>query len=452
MSEEIKLSPANYPTGKSADFATGKPVNISKPEEKVRQEYEKILVNDYEYEKEQLDIEVRIKMGSSTKYADIGIYNNAKKEKIIGLVETKAKDKGDGEAQLTSYMSATNTCKFGILVSDDTLTVFIRNNKNEIEKSRKAVIPTAGRINNVIDNYSQLKPATNLKMIFKNINSHLRTEGQHAAAVTRGNQILKMIFCKLLDETEAKEENRVPQFQIFDNEETEETATRIRELFKGLKDHHRFGEIFKSSEFIELADDIIEYIVARLQTYTLFDTDNDVVGEAFQIFAEKQHAGESGQFFTPRPLVNALVKMVHVGKKDTVIDTACGSGGFLLSALEAITGNSNDALTKRDKAEAQIFGIDVDPRLVTLGKAYMSMMGDGKCNIAEANSLKKESKWGSTAKGILIDKDNDEIKKFDKILSNPPFGTKKEVQIKDKETLKLYDLGHKWKKNKGADK
>lgn len=451
LKRDIMNDSTKEPT--SVDFATGRAINANKPEELVRQSFEKILVNDYEYKKEQLDIEVTIQMGSSRKRADIGIYDSPKKESLIGIVETKAKDKEKGHEQLISYMSATNTCKFGIWTNGDATNVFIRTEDGSIEELKTAQIPVAGKIGNVIKSYENLKPASNLKAIFKNINSHLRTEGKNSIAAERGEEILKMIFCKLVDETESKEEKSTPEFQIFDKEKAAEVGKRIKALFDKTKNHHKFLNIFKPRDSIELENDIIVYVVGQLQIYTLFETNSDVVGEAFQIFAEKQHAGDNGQFFTPRPLVNALVKMIDIQKADTVMDTACGSGGFLLSALEVITKDSSDQATKMSKAQAQIFGIDVDPRLVKLGKAYMSIMGDGKSNIVEADSLKHDSLWNGTAREVLIDKNSDDggIRKVDKILSNPPFGTKTEVQIKDKEILKQYDLGRKWKKISGTN-
>lgn len=95
--------------GYGYDFATGKPVDMRKSEEAVRQEYEHILVENYDYQKEQLDIEVFIQRGEKdnkknrgNERADIVIYkttDSAKRDQnrdILGIVETKSPNKKDG--------------------------------------------------------------------------------------------------------------------------------------------------------------------------------------------------------------------------------------------------------------------------------------------------------------------------------------------------------------------
>ena len=97
-----------------ADFATGKPVDPSKPEERVRQEYERVLVDSYGYLKTDLDIEVRIPRGSGRfpDKADIVVYRpDAGRDPaldIFGIVETKRPERKDGLAQVKSYMTATS--------------------------------------------------------------------------------------------------------------------------------------------------------------------------------------------------------------------------------------------------------------------------------------------------------------------------------------------------------
>ena len=99
---------------KIPDYATGKLVDNSKPEEKVRQEYEQILVEDYAYLKKELDIEVKIPRGSGfyPDKADIVIYRTKDGREptkdIFGIVETKRKERKDGLNQVKSYMTATS--------------------------------------------------------------------------------------------------------------------------------------------------------------------------------------------------------------------------------------------------------------------------------------------------------------------------------------------------------
>ena len=102
-------------SAKGPDWATGKPVYINKPEEQVRQEYERLLRFDYGYSRGCMDIEVTIRRGSTARErADLVIYQTKDSSKrhqnkdIWGIVETKRTDRKDGIGQLTTYMSATS--------------------------------------------------------------------------------------------------------------------------------------------------------------------------------------------------------------------------------------------------------------------------------------------------------------------------------------------------------
>lgn len=113
------------------DYATGKPVDLRKPEEQVRQAYERTLVEEYGYAREQLDIEVHIQRGSrkpdekvDTDRADIVIYRTATRSKrdqhsdILGVVETKRSLRKEGVRQLMSYMSA-SSCDWGVWTNQE---------------------------------------------------------------------------------------------------------------------------------------------------------------------------------------------------------------------------------------------------------------------------------------------------------------------------------------------
>ena len=157
------------------DFATGKIVDYRKPEEKVRQEYEKILHDDYFYDKEQLDIEVSVKMGSATKKADIVIYKSKSNSRdqyndILGIIEVKKKSRRDGLEQLTSYMQATSSI-FGVWTNGDEIEYLYKNSKGEIKKDFLFNIPKKAETIEEIGNITKqkLQPVRNLKPVFRRI-------------------------------------------------------------------------------------------------------------------------------------------------------------------------------------------------------------------------------------------------------------------------------------------
>ncbi len=139
-----------------ADRATGKIVDFRKPEEIVRQSYEKELFEDYDYKYEQMDIEVSIQRGeknslkNKSERADIVVYTTVDKTKrdphrdIIGIVELKRPTRKEGVKQLMSYMSATS-CLWGVWTNGEEIEYLYRDPKSgEIRRDYVFQIPKNG--------------------------------------------------------------------------------------------------------------------------------------------------------------------------------------------------------------------------------------------------------------------------------------------------------------------
>lgn len=306
------------------DFATNKAVDFKKPEEKVRQEYEKILYDDYFYDKEQLDIEVSIQMGSAVKKADIVIYKNKSKNRnqysdILGIVEVKKKSRKDGLEQLTSYMQATSAL-FGVWTNGEEIEYLYKNSKGEVKKDCLFNIPKKGETIEAIGNITKdkLKPVKNLKPVFRRILNTLYSNTNISRKEKLGSEMIKLIFCKIIDEK--YELNSLPNFRITteemetinnDKSENEEikiaqygkVKKRIQKLFIKVKEELEDDGIFITNEEITLDAKSIVYVVGELEQIALLKTEKDIVGEAFETFAESKLVGEKGEFFTPRKIV-----------------------------------------------------------------------------------------------------------------------------------------------------
>lgn len=179
----------------SKDFATGKKINLGKPEEKVRQDYEKILHYDHGYPLERMDIEVPIQMGSSRRLCDIAVYDDD--GNIIGIVETKAQKTPakEGKKQLESYMSATATCRWGVWTDGEDVECARRNTKTlKIEFSPAFTVPRVGEENVAIQNFDKLIPASNLKWIFRRINNRLYANTNIPRKEKQGAEMVRLIF------------------------------------------------------------------------------------------------------------------------------------------------------------------------------------------------------------------------------------------------------------------
>jgi len=442
------------------DYLTEKPVNITKPEEKVRQEYEKILNTEYHYPKDYCDIEVSIQMGSATKKADIVIYKTNKSlerhqnKDIYCIIETKKLHRKDGMLQLCSYMAATSA-EFGVWTNGEEIEYLFKDKyTGKIKEKYIYQIPKFGQKLEDLDRITKnkLEPAKNLKAIFRRIHRTLYSNTNISRKEKLGNELMRLIFCKIHDEL--YNSNDIPKFRVGIDEDPEEVKSRIVSIWDELKEDLINDGIFEIHEKIVIDPKSIVYVVGELENYSLTKTDKDVVGAAFEIFAEKQFVGEKGEFFTPRPIVKMCVDILDPSPNETIIDPACGSGGFLIYALEHVWSKmENDKKyknspklhdLKRDVAQKNFYGIDKEIDLVKICKAYMQIIGDGKSNIVCTDSLKMPYDWTNDIAKSTMTKDG-KLKQFDLIITNPPFGNK--IKVKHKHILEQYELGYKYDKN-----
>ncbi len=451
------------------DRATNKPVDGRKPEEKIRQEYELELHENYGYDYKQMDIEVPIQRGEKNnpkninEKADMVIYKTCDSNKrdqnkdILGIIETKRPSKKDGLKQLMSYMSAT-CCNWGVWTNGEgTEYVYHDLKTGECKTDYIYHIPSQGETFEDIGRLTKktLQPVKTLKPIFKRILYTLYSNTNISRKEKLGNEMTRLIFCKIYDEK--YDLDSPPQFKIGFDDTPEAVKKRVVELWKKVQEELSDDGVFEKYEKIVLDPKSIMYIVGELEKFSLLKTDKDVVGDAFEVFAERQFVGEKGEFFTPREVVKMAIGIINPQPKEYVLDPACGSGGFLIYALEHVWNQMEESPKyrsdeinniKRDFAQKYFYGIDKEIDLVKICKAYMSIIGDGRSNIAKADSLKSPKDWEDTAKNIFTK--DDQIKTFDVILTNPPFGSN--IKIKHKEILDNYELGHKWRKNKETGK
>ena len=167
---------------KGPDWATGKSVQINKPEEQVRQEYERVLHYDHGYPKDVIDIEVPIQRGSrSGEKADIVLYRTSDPNRreqsadILGIVECKRKERSDGVEQLSSYMSATS-CLWGVWTNGKEIELLHKDPATgTVNRDRLFQVPHHGQPIESIGahQFSDLRPASNLKLTFRRLLNEL---------------------------------------------------------------------------------------------------------------------------------------------------------------------------------------------------------------------------------------------------------------------------------------
>jgi type I restriction enzyme M protein len=250
------------------------------------------------------------------------------------------------------------------------------------------------------------------------------------------DEISKVLFCKMYFEKQSID-NKSNPFSLDGIKNNGGAKYVKRYLFKEARDNNK--DIFIGTENINLQDESILKLVELLQGYTLIRTNVDVKGRAFEIFLGKTFTGGLGQFFTPRTIVQFAVSFANPEINSAVsnhnnpyliLDPACGSGGFLIEVFKALQEkiskqpqNKQEELLKRLSGE-QIYGIDINERLVRVAKMNMVLHGDGHGKIYKANGLEGTN-------GITDGK-------FDLVITNPPFGNKDHGKI-----LSGFELGKK---------
>ena len=404
------------------------------PEEIVRQNFIKSLLEEYNYNLDQIRVEVKVKMGSTyaKKRADIVVYNDNKKQYEHIIIENKKPNRKDGLDQLHSYMNATGV-KFGVW-TNGTPVFQLREDPNMFRNIPN--IPGNGESLADVDKpllRRDLEPIDDLVGIIKDCEDEIKV-GQGVDAF---HEMFKVIFAKIYDEKMnlGKADSKC-QFRIGITERPEVAAKRIKDLF--IKSRDKWEGVFEEGDKIRLNDYNLIYTASALQKSYLLESDADVLGAAFEIMVNPDFKSDKGQYFTPRQVVRMCVEMLNPKEEDRICDPACGSGGFLIYCMDHVYKKINEFWDKEDEAadhrkdfaQQNTWGIDYDDRLEKVAKSYMLIWGDGRSNIKCFDSLDYNS-W--------TDQNEKLFREFDIVLTNPPFAGHQQKP----EILNQFDLSFK---------
>ena len=205
-----------------------------------------------------------------------------------------------------------------------------------------------------------------------------------------------------------------------------------------------------------LKPNVIAYVVSQLQRYSLLASPVDVKGVAYEEVVGSNLRGDRGEFFTPRNACRMAVAMLNPQPQERLLDPACGTGGFLITAMNhslKILDESERAswadLQHATEAERQelyrkrseylselVFGLDLNPSLVRAAKMNMVMNNDGAGGLFRANSLANPHSWDPDASRVI------QLGSIDVLFTNPPFGAN--IVIDDEQVLEQYDLAAVW--------
>ena len=248
-------------------------------------------------------------------------------------------------------------------------------------------------------------------------------------------EIVKILFAKYYDEQNTK---RV--FYVAENESSNSSIflKRLNTLFEDTK--KKYKTYFDNTDSFKLSNQSLFFVVSKLQKINFSESTKDANGLAFQKFLGRHAKGGRGQFFTPDPVIDFCVEIIHPKPHEKIIDPACGTGGFLLSSLNYIKKTYKEEDTT-NYVKNNIFGIEINKRVSQIAKIKFLLETNFDPNIICKNSLENLS-----GLKFLNFHETDNESSYDIVLTNPPFGT--QGKITQRGILEGYDLGYKWDKYK----
>jgi type I restriction enzyme M protein len=408
-----------------------------------------ILHCEFGYPLANIGLERSINIGREVKRADIVIYNNAaacasnNQGEIFLVAEAKAPSILDSDGQLASYMSA-SSAQGGFWT-----------NGNKIDFYRKEagtgnIIPWLGipKYEQAWDSIGKYKKSdlivpVDLKLAFRRCHNAIYRSGIDSEDIAL--DMVRIILSKIEDEASAKDECdfHITPEEFADVNARNAACARVRRLFNAVRD--RYIDVFTPTEEITASNAQLAVVISQLQQYSFMDSPHDVIGTAYEIYVASHLKGERGQYFTNRLVVNMMVKMAAPTERDIILDPACGSGGFILTAMNYIFDNIDKSSRSANSKEVlkrnvvhQLFGVDISPKLVKIAKANMLLGKDGHGGIEHANSLDAVSKLSARFNDLCG------IEKPNIILTNPPFGSGHDLRIKEPNILSQYKNGYQW--------
>ena len=449
------------------------------PEEIVRQLYLSTLINKYQYPIDRINVESIVNFGREEKRADIIIQDKNNIGSAYIIVELKKPKLKDGKEQLKSYCNATGS-PMGVWTNGESISFYHRKDPNYFED-----IPNIPNVNEklsdilneryTISDLIKRDKLVNERKSLKDLILEMEDEVLANAGIDVFEEVFKLIFTKLYDEMQSgRNKDRYLEFRNNGNTEIE-LKNKIQSLFE--KANEKWEGVFSEDAKIQLTPSHLSVCVSSLQDVKLFNSNLDVVDEAFEYLISKSSKGEKGQYFTPRYIIDMCVKMLNPTKDESIIDTASGSCGFPVHTIfhvweqilkekglhkSHLFTSEAKPIECTDYVTTKVFAIDFDEKAVRVARTLNLIAGDGQTNVLHLNTLDWErwdEKTGNTKKEIVGDtewldtygegwkkirklrasKDSNRDFKFDVLMANPPFAG----DIKESRILAKYELGKK---------
>lgn len=440
--------------------AVGYSERWSDPEAKVRAEYYAELIHRYAYPARRIGVEIIVPDRTPHDAADLVVFHDDACKRPFAVIECKAEHYGGKPISAAVFNQAVeqawgngNAHKFRAAY----VGVVAGATRRFLDCSEKfgALERDGNQVADLPIDYGKPPPYKFVKGGVDGKRDIAKVEkGDLIAAIDKTHQTLwgggrlsppaafgefcKLIFVKVRDEKRVEEgaPGAVYAFQINSDESATDLGARIRKLYDA--EMEREKDVF--TERLKIDDATIKMCVEHLESINFSATDLDTKGVAFERFLDGFFKGDFGQYFTPREIIQFCVAMMPPSADDHVLDTSCGSGGFLLYAMDHVRHQAasiqNDVVRFRkwhDFAEKRLFGIEINDEISRVAKMNMILHDDGHTNIVAADGLED---WPR------LKEVNPQLKPgmFDIVLTNPPFGAVVKAAEKGQAYLDRFEL------------
>ena len=235
-----------------------------------------------------------------------------------------------------------------------------------------------------------------------------------------------MLLAKIWDETTHRSNPDVPlDLQDYSAASDDAVKNQMNECLSSAAEHYnRYLPERVDKTFGTVAPEALRRLSQVLSPVNILASRQKVIQDFYMRFAKDLYRWDLAQFFTPHEVVKFIVDLTNP-RLEHVVDPACGSADFLVSALQAMP-------TAVGTAAEFVTGHDNSPKAVQVAVLNMMLHGDGKTAIKEVDSLQAAS---------------DTL--HDVVLCNPPFGTR--ILEKREEVLKNFDMGYRWERTVRGD-
>jgi type I restriction enzyme M protein len=458
------------------------------PEEVVRQLYLRVLTDRLGYPLSRIQVEYGVHFGRQVKRADIVVMDKDRPTTAYIIVEVKKPNLKDGKEQLRSYGHATGV-PMAVWTNGDQISYYQRKDPNYFED-----IPALPKVNETLADILQVKFTledliANDKLIkenksLKTLIEEMEDEVLANAGVDVFEELFKLIFTKLYDEWYSGQGNNRRSSRSLEFRNTGQTEaalkTKIQELFDKAK--QKWEGVFSEDSKLSLTPSHLSVCVSSLENVKLFNSNLDVIDEAFEYLINQSSKGDKGQYFTPRYVIDMCVKMLNPKEDEYMIDTAGGSSGFPVHTIFHVWRQMvideglelSHLFSSEEKpphfgeyVEKKVFAIDFDEKAVRVARTLNLIAGDGQTNVLHLNTLDYELWDEITEQEEWDDVYHDGFKRlkklrqkgqkdyrefqFDVLMANPPFAG----DIKESRMIARYELARKpdgkWKTKVGRD-